>query len=67
LSGRLTIGGSRGMIAADPVPTWHAEVYCGAPFAHDGFAATLASAPGASAIVIFPGAPADASRLMVVV
>ena len=59
---------SVGRIAdADPVPIWQADVYCGAPVTQLGFAATLASAPGASMIVTLPGAPADVSRSIAVV
>ncbi len=58
---------TRPSAVAEPVPIWHAEVYCGAPFTQPGFALTLASTPGASVMLTFPGLPADVSRLIPVV
>ena len=54
-------------VKAEPVPILHAPVYCSF-VAQLGFALRLASTPGASVIVTFPGAPfAPLSRIWVVV
>ena len=51
---------------AEPVPIWHADVYCAAPVTQLGLALTLASTPGASATVTFDGVPAEVSSVIVV-
>src|SRR5205085_12488500 len=54
-------------VSTEPVPIWQLEVYCGAPFTHDGLADGLASTPGASLIVTVEGVPALVSSVAVVV